>query len=88
MDDRSRCIQRIENLVMTMLTQLNNGRLPPLVVPTLSNNGDLEEIMNLEDTAIYSGASGTVRHLSSPQTAQKYTQMMAIMAVVAELKAS
>ena len=86
MDERSKCILRIERLVIVFLRELQNERLLPLQIPCLSSAGNLEEIMETDDTLWSMGERQLCRSIESPLTSRGYAQLWAIIAMVAELQ--
>jgi DNA topoisomerase VI subunit A len=87
MEGPSKCTVRIEKLVTHFLKELRQGRLSPLLIPNLTSEGDLEDIMETEEALWAPGDMGIARRIEAPQSSRSYAQLMAIIAIVAELQA-
>lgn len=86
MSKRSTLLMRIEKLIIFFLTELRNARLLPLQIPALSSCGDLQEIMETDDNLFSMGEKKIFRYIDSPQSSRIYAQLMAVIALVAELQ--
>lgn len=87
MEVRSKCVGRIERLVTMFLKELSSDRLLALQIPNLTAESDMEEIMQAEDILWELGDKQISRRVDSPLSSRNYAQLMAVIALVAELQA-
>jgi hypothetical protein len=87
---RSLCGERLEGLVVAILSSLDKDELFQIRVPSVTSAGDIQDLIESEDMAGGPGLGEArpPRRIDSAESSRNYSQLLALAAIVAELAAS